>query len=62
MLALMTSVSMLALMTFVSTGAMAATPSATQVAAVQFDDIFLKRPEGARMDVSRFDKGNVAAP
>ncbi|WP_253074937.1 FimD/PapC N-terminal domain-containing protein, partial [Burkholderia gladioli] len=58
----MTSVSMLALMTFVSTGAMAATPSATQVAAVQFDDIFLKRPEGTRLDVSRFDKGNVAMP
>ncbi|MCA8273455.1 fimbrial biogenesis outer membrane usher protein [Burkholderia sp. AU30280] len=47
---------------FASTGTMAETTGATQVAEVQFDDLFLQRPGGARVDVSRFAKGNVAAP
>ncbi|MGN3967596.1 hypothetical protein ACS0ZG_36675, partial [Burkholderia gladioli] len=51
LLALTRSVSMLALMAFASKGAMAATPTVAQVASVQFDDVFLKRPEGVRMDV-----------
>ncbi|WP_081070245.1 fimbria/pilus outer membrane usher protein [Burkholderia cepacia] len=41
---------------------MAATTGATQVAEVQFNDLFLQRPDGVRMDVSRFDKGNLAVP
>ncbi|WP_423393402.1 fimbria/pilus outer membrane usher protein [Burkholderia sp. LMG 21824] len=53
---------LLALSMFASTGTMAETTSATQVAEVQFDDLFLQRPGGARVDVSRFAKGNVAAP
>ncbi|PRE89623.1 fimbria/pilus outer membrane usher protein [Burkholderia gladioli] len=51
---------LLALSVFASTEATAA--SAVQVAEVQFNDLFLQRPDGARVDVSRFDKGNVAAP
>nr|WP_230684627.1 fimbria/pilus outer membrane usher protein [Burkholderia cepacia] len=47
---------------FASTGVMAATTDATQVAEVQFNDLFLQRPGGARVDVSRFEKGNVALP
>lgn len=53
---------LLALSVFASTGTMAQTTSATQVAEVQFDDLFLQRPGGARVDVSRFEKGNAAAP
>ncbi|WP_174972771.1 fimbria/pilus outer membrane usher protein [Burkholderia lata] len=53
---------LLALSMFASTGTMAETTSATQVAEVQFDDLFLQRPGGKRVDVSRFEKGNVAAP
>lgn len=53
---------LLALSMFASMGAMAATTAATQVAEVQFDDLFLQRPGGARVDVSRFEKGNVASP
>ncbi|WP_244134869.1 fimbria/pilus outer membrane usher protein [Burkholderia sp. BCC0322] len=53
---------LLALSMFASTGSMAETTGATQVAEVQFDDLFLQRPGGARVDVSRFAKGNVAAP
>ncbi|WP_334001982.1 fimbria/pilus outer membrane usher protein [Burkholderia cepacia] len=53
---------LLALSVFASTGAMAQTTSATQVAEVQFDDLFLQRPGGTRVDVSRFEKGNAAAP
>ncbi|MBY8610507.1 fimbrial biogenesis outer membrane usher protein [Burkholderia arboris] len=53
---------LLALSVFASTEATAATTGATQVAEVQFNDLFLRRPDGVRVDVSRFDKGNVAAP
>ncbi|KVQ34611.1 fimbrial assembly protein [Burkholderia cepacia] len=53
---------LVALSVFVSTGTMAATTGATQVAEVQFNDLFLQRPDGVRMDVSRFDKGNLAVP
>ncbi|WP_164992121.1 fimbria/pilus outer membrane usher protein [Burkholderia stabilis] len=53
---------LLALAMFASTGVMAATTDATQVAEVQFNDLFLQRPGGARVDVSRFEKGNVALP
>ncbi|WP_414142685.1 FimD/PapC N-terminal domain-containing protein, partial [Burkholderia cepacia] len=53
---------LLALSVFASTGTMAQTTNATQVAEVQFDDLFLQRPGGARVDVSRFEKGNVASP
>ncbi len=53
---------LLALSLFASMGAIAATTAATQVAEVQFDDLFLQRPGGARVDVSRFEKGNVASP
>ncbi|MFY0477182.1 fimbria/pilus outer membrane usher protein [Achromobacter marplatensis] len=35
---------------------------ATQVADVQFNDIFLQQSGGAGIDVSRFNKGNVALP
>ncbi|POS05509.1 fimbrial biogenesis outer membrane usher protein [Burkholderia gladioli] len=53
----------LALSMFVSTGAMAATTAGSmQVAEVQFNDLFLQHPDGVKVDVSRFDKGNVAAP
>lgn len=41
---------------------MARTAGATQVAEVQFNDQFLQTMGGARIDVSRFDKGNVATP
>ncbi|WP_081080221.1 fimbria/pilus outer membrane usher protein [Burkholderia cepacia] len=53
---------MVALSVFVSTGATAVTTGVTQVAEVQFNDLFLQLPDGVRVDVSRFDKGNVAAP
>ncbi|VWD43881.1 Fimbrial biogenesis outer membrane usher protein [Burkholderia lata] len=53
---------LLALSVFASTGTMAQTTGATQVAEVQFDDLFLQHPGGTRVDVSRFEKGNVAAP
>ncbi len=33
-----------------------------QVAEVEFNDIFLQQSSGSRIDVSRFDKGNLAAP
>lgn len=36
--------------------------AAPQVASVEFNDIFLNRPGGARVDVSRFSKGNVTPP
>ncbi|HEY4353327.1 MAG TPA: FimD/PapC N-terminal domain-containing protein, partial [Paraburkholderia sp.] len=32
------------------------------MADVQFNDLFLQRPNGAHIDVSRFEKGNRAAP
>ncbi|BCJ05621.1 hypothetical protein PRtIB026_A45800 [Pseudomonas sp. RtIB026] len=41
---------------------MAAPPDTRQVAQVEFNDLFLQRPGKARVDVSRFDKGNVALP
>ncbi|MBN3797613.1 fimbria/pilus outer membrane usher protein [Burkholderia sp. Ac-20392] len=53
---------LLALSVFASTGTMAQTTGATQVAEVQFDDLFLQHPGGTRVDVSRFEKGNVAPP
>ncbi|WP_186142901.1 fimbria/pilus outer membrane usher protein [Burkholderia gladioli] len=52
----------LVLSVFASTGAMAAPPGSTQLAEVQFNDTFLQHPNGTRVDVSRFDKGNMAAP
>jgi outer membrane usher protein len=53
---------MLALVCFASAAAAAGTTAETQVAEVQFNDLFLQRPGGAHIDVSRFDKGNQAAP
>ncbi len=35
---------------------------ADDVAPVEFDDSFLQQPSGARIDFSRFNKGNVALP
>jgi outer membrane usher protein len=52
----------LALLCFASAGATAGTTDAPQVAEVQFNDLFLQRPDGAHIDVSRFEKGNLAAP
>ncbi|SIT35710.1 Outer membrane fimbrial usher porin, FUP family [Paraburkholderia ribeironis] len=53
------------LMAFASAGAWGATadPSAsTQLAEVQFNDQFIQQPAGGRIDISRFNKGNVALP
>lgn len=34
----------------------------TQLAEVEFSDQFLRQPDGASVDISRFNKGNVALP
>lgn len=48
---------------FADAGAFAAdTPGLTQVAEVQFNDLFLQQPGMARVDVSRFNKGNPVLP
>lgn len=47
---------------FASTGALAASPNSPQFASVEFNDLFLHRPGAERVDVRRFEKGNVAAP
>ncbi|MDR9865141.1 fimbria/pilus outer membrane usher protein [Pseudomonas baetica] len=39
---------------------MAAETDVVQVSDVTFNDLFLQRPDGERVDVSRFNKGNVA--
>ncbi len=54
--------SLLALALFASMDSMAASSSKLEVADVQFDDLFFRRPNGTQVDVSRFDKGNVAEP
>jgi outer membrane usher protein len=53
---------MLALVCFASAAAAAGTTGDTQVAEVQFNDLFLQPPGGVHIDVSRFEKGNRAAP
>jgi outer membrane usher protein len=53
----------IALLLFTGSNAFAAGAStAAQTAQVEFNDLFLQRPGEARVDVSRFDQGNVAAP
>jgi len=37
-------------------------PAATTVAQVTFNDAFVQMPRGARIDISRFNKGNVTLP
>jgi outer membrane usher protein len=55
--------SVVVLSLFSTTGAFAAGSSAgTQVAAVEFNDLFLQRPGATHIDVSRFDKGNPVIP
>ncbi|MCY1336204.1 Outer membrane usher protein HtrE [compost metagenome] len=63
--------SAVALSLFASAGAFAATPGpaaaaggggAPLVAAVDFNDAFLRQPGDARLDLSRFNQGNPAAP
>ncbi|WP_144153969.1 fimbria/pilus outer membrane usher protein [Paraburkholderia sp. BCC1885] len=52
-----------ALLLVTGTNALAAGASgATQTAQVEFNDLFLQRPGEAPVDVSRFEKGNLAAP
>ncbi|NML33938.1 fimbria/pilus outer membrane usher protein [Paraburkholderia antibiotica] len=51
----------LTLLSFAS-AALAAAPQGEQVAEVQFNDGFLQQFGGTHIDVSRFDKGNVATP
>ncbi|AQV98720.1 fimbrial assembly protein [Cupriavidus necator] len=58
-------VSAVVLSLFASIGAWAApggTGGSTLVAEVEFNDTFLQQPGGSRIDVSRFNKGNVALP
>ena len=51
------------LLLFTGSNAFAAsTGSVTQAAQVEFNDQFLQRPGEAHVDISRFDKGNLAAP
>lgn len=55
--------SVVALSLFSTTGAFAANiAGGTQVAAVEFNDLFLQRPGAAHVDVSRYDKGNPVVP
>lgn len=57
--------SALVLSLFASVGAWADSgnaPASTAVAQVEFNDLFLQQPGGARIDFSRFNKGNVALP
>lgn len=57
--------SAVALSLFASVGAWAApgsTRGSTLMAEVEFNDTFLQQPGGSRIDVSRFNKGNVALP
>jgi len=64
----MTPVSALVLSLFAGGGAWAdtvaaaATPESAVVAQVEFDDSFLQQPGSARIDFSRFNKGNVVLP
>lgn len=51
----------LAVLSFATAGAVAA-PQGEQVAQVQFNDAFLQQLGPSGIDVSRFDKGNAAAP
>jgi outer membrane usher protein len=52
-----------ALSLFSTTGAFAAgTADGTQIAAVEFNDLFLQRPGAAHVDVSRYNKGNPVMP
>jgi outer membrane usher protein len=59
----MRPISAVALLLFTGCNAFAASASAvTQTAQVQFNDQFLQRPGEAPVDISRFDKGNLATP
>jgi outer membrane usher protein len=58
-------VSAVVLLLFTSAGAWGATSdsgASTQLAEVEFSDQFIQQPRGARVDISRFNKGNVALP
>jgi outer membrane usher protein len=58
-------VSAVVLFLFGSAGAWGATTepgTSTQLAEVEFNDQFLQQSDGARVDISRFSKGNAALP